>query len=317
MMKRAQKNEAPRACLTVEQIDRFYFIYRRLLRYANRRRQIVDGFLEENINSSMSMMDAHAIREVLWKDDSLLDDFVRDNPEQLSPQDLAIVESWKQRVTGDFYIVRALKEHAILLAARNDGLVYGVKGLLDPLDVVCNQPLPCLIHAVLLPFEDSITYDGLLSGYSVSFGPGIRGSLEQAYRDAYERGEIITSLQPREIDPDEQKAYVRKVHARILDEFRRELSASSLSMKVIERDIKNAGRLLDHLSSLTPPRTVHQLSQQDIEADLQLANTFMLKAEYKQTLTSFKRFVKFLRDSGRVDWQPAEEMLDMLKMLSG
>lgn len=49
-------------------------------------------------------------------------------------------------------------------------------------------------ETVLLPFKDRIVYDGLLSGYNISFGGGIKRMLNDSYRRAKERQGIVTSL---------------------------------------------------------------------------------------------------------------------------
>ena len=56
--------------------------------------------------------------------------------------------------------------------------------------------LPVHQKAVLLPFKDKVVYDGLLlgDGVRITWGPGIRRSLNEAYRLAKQRYGIVTSL---------------------------------------------------------------------------------------------------------------------------
>ena len=51
-----------------------------------------------------------------------------------------------------------------------------------------------MVQTVLLPFKDQIVYDGLLTSYSISFGPGIRRSLNESFKEAKARHGIVTSL---------------------------------------------------------------------------------------------------------------------------
>ncbi len=51
-----------------------------------------------------------------------------------------------------------------------------------------------MVQAVLLPYKDKIIYDGLLTTYNISFGPGIRHSLNESFKEAKERHGIVTSL---------------------------------------------------------------------------------------------------------------------------
>jgi hypothetical protein len=49
-------------------------------------------------------------------------------------------------------------------------------------------------ETVLLPFKDTIIYDGLLNSYNISFGPGYRRDLNETYKEAKQRIGIVTSL---------------------------------------------------------------------------------------------------------------------------
>jgi hypothetical protein len=51
-----------------------------------------------------------------------------------------------------------------------------------------------MTESVLLPFKDKIVYDGLITSYHISFGPGIRRSLNESFKEAKRRHGILTSL---------------------------------------------------------------------------------------------------------------------------
>ena len=51
-----------------------------------------------------------------------------------------------------------------------------------------------MVQTVLLPFRDRIVYDGLISSFNISFGPGVRRSLNEEFRRAKSRHGIATSL---------------------------------------------------------------------------------------------------------------------------
>src|SRR5262249_43338341 len=72
------------------------------------------------------------------------------------------------------------------------------------------------IKTTLLPFKDRIVYDSLIRGYNVSFGPGIRRSMNESYKEAKERFGIITSLpfDPATVPTVEKKSKPRKPTAR-------------------------------------------------------------------------------------------------------
>ena len=140
------------------------------------------------------------IRDALWEHPELIETFVQENPDALSTEELEIVQKWKGFIKGSFFIFRHLKKGSIFI--RKDNQVYAVHGIQDSLDeVIPSYALPQMVEAVLLPFKNQIIYDGLLSGYRVHFGGGIRSDLNQAYRVAKHKGRIITTLESDQAQP--------------------------------------------------------------------------------------------------------------------
>jgi hypothetical protein len=52
----------------------------------------------------------YELRSAFYKHRHLLEAFVHDNPQRFSVEDLAIVESWKHLVQGQFYVFRHLQQ---------------------------------------------------------------------------------------------------------------------------------------------------------------------------------------------------------------
>ena len=133
-------------------------------------------------------------RDELWKDPKLIEAYVQENPDTLPSAELEIIRKWKGFVKGSFFIFRHLKKGSIFI---KDDQVYSVHGILDPLDeIVPSFTLPQMVETVLLPFKGQIIYDGLLSGYRVHFGGGIRSDLNHTYTVAKHKDRIITTLEP-------------------------------------------------------------------------------------------------------------------------
>ena len=124
----------------------------------------------------------------------LIQSFVDENPAHLSDDELDIVRSWRHLVAGKFYVFRELKKYTVFLTAEEPTIAYGVLALSQPFEELVGPYLPVLVNAVLLPFKDKIVYDGLMSSYSISFGPGIRRSLNESFKEAKARHGIVTSL---------------------------------------------------------------------------------------------------------------------------
>ncbi|MDK3157337.1 hypothetical protein QPK87_12225 [Kamptonema cortianum] len=157
---------------------------------------------------------------------------------------------------------------------------------------------------MLIPFEDRIIYDSLLSSYPIHFGGGYRRSLKETYRDIQERGGIITKLPPDEDNAQEQAQASNK---KVLTAFQKALGASGLSPKMIQ---EHSGSLADfageYMVKKTPSGMLVDLKKADIEAYRELRNGDI-------NFVSFKRFIWFLRDTGRMDWDVAERLLKYLK----
>ena len=124
----------------------------------------------------------------------LIDAFIAANPARLSEEELGIVSSWRHLVSGRFIALRQLKKYMVLLACDEKSTAYGVTGLVDPIERVIPKPLPAMIETVLLPFRGKIIYDGIVSAFNVTFGPGSRRGFEEGFRTAKANNGIVTSL---------------------------------------------------------------------------------------------------------------------------
>ncbi len=292
--------------LSSQQVERFYRIWFALLRFVNDQRQIISDFPvgEEEV---LSPPDEMEVRNALWADETLLERFIAVNPAGLSSSDLAIVENWRYRKAGGFSILRALKAYTVFLSERAPQHAYGVQGLLRPIEEVTPLPLPIYTEAVLLPFEGQIIYDGILQSYAVSLGPNIRRRLNDEYRNAKEREGIITSLVPVAESRDEQRSLVEGRNAKLLEVFRRHLFKTGLSLKIVERDVENiqtfAQTVLVHQD---PPQGLLSITPTELQAYLHVAKA-------KSTPTSFKRFVRFLEETGRMEFEQTQALLQVLK----
>ncbi|SRR5258706_3637511 len=300
--------------LEPHETQRFYRIWFSLLHYANEQLHLVPELPASPADGSVSPQDAYKVSSALWADDALRHAFIAENPFDLAPEDLAMVQSWDHRVAGDFYVFRHLKKHSIFIAQGPSDRVYGVLGLVSPLEDTIPMPPPTLVHAVLLPFEDRITYDGLFSFYNIYFGSGIRGNLNDIYRGAKERGQIITSLQS-ETAPADISALRKDIqgrNAKLLTAFRRDLAGSSLTMKMIEQHTANITVFADdYLLTRPTPLSLFDLNIDNVRDYLEGAD--MKAGVLKTNITSFKRFVRFLFDTNRMDNDTAWSLLNFLR----
>lgn len=287
--------------LNETEVERFYGIWKPLLLFVNRRLRLVPDMLDPQFAGPWHIDKAMTLRDALWADDTLREAFVAENPAGLSSDDLGIAAGWQHRVAGTFSVLRHLKRYSIFIS--EDSTVYGVLGLTSPLSEV-TPFVPTYLKAVLLPFTDRIIYDSLLLPYNVHLGPGIRSNLEHLYADARERGAIVTSL-PRP-SPSADPAVVRSSNAKVVAAFRTHMFGSGLSERVVGRDAATVEQLAHQLLDRSPHASLREL-------DADAIREYLLQAEPdRTTLTGLKRFVRFLRDTDRLDFDQATNALDVL-----
>jgi hypothetical protein len=294
--------------LSSDETQRFYTIWFPLLYYVNQQQKLISEFPAEYGDASVHPEDAIALREALWADDSLRERFIAENPANLSAEDLALVDSWQHRVTGDFYIFRYLKKHTVFLSFESPMRAFGVLGLVSPIEEIIGPYLPILIKTVLLPFGDRIIYDSLFSSYPIHFGGGIRRSRKEGYNRIQEREGIITTLPPfaERSDPAAEKKHVQDKNKKLLTAFQKDLGKSGLSIKMMEEHTATIAAFADFLLTQTPPGYL-------LDTDRAQVATYLESVSGKVNVVSFKRFARFLRDTDRVYYEDAEELLDFLK----
>jgi hypothetical protein len=172
----------------------FFKLHRSLMCFVNQRLGIVPDVADPSEFSGLPLETRFKVREAFLENVGLIESFAEENPSGLREDELEIVLSWRHHVTGRFFVFRQLKKYMVFLSSGDPAVAYGVLALTEPFEDVVGPRLPIMVDAMLLPFRDCIIYDGLLGGYNVSFGGGVKGSLNNTYREAKERLGIVATL---------------------------------------------------------------------------------------------------------------------------
>lgn len=181
--------------LDPDDLRSFYKLYPALLFFVNQRLGTLGSRFAMPAQFGVIPPDQRImLRDDLVANLDLIDAFVSENPFNLLDDELEIVRSWKDLVSAQFYIYRTLKKYTVFLTANGPVIAYGVLALQDSFEELVGPRLPFLCRTVLLPFKGRIVCDGLLSGYNITFGGGIRRRLKESYDEARGRQGIITSL---------------------------------------------------------------------------------------------------------------------------
>jgi len=187
-------------------VEQFFRLHRTLMFFVNQRLNVIpDKLATPEEFAALSPGVRVKVRDALNANVDLIESFVDENPAHLSPDELDIVRSWRNLVAGKFYVFRELAKYTVFLSTPSPAIAYGVLALSQPFEDLIGPYLPVLTQTVLLPFKGMVVYDGLMSSYNISFGPGIRRNLNQDFKEAKARHGIVTSL-PKSVTPLPPKA---------------------------------------------------------------------------------------------------------------
>jgi hypothetical protein len=180
--------------LSEQDAELFFTLMWSLQNYVNLKLDILPEIKSLEKYRELPSSEIIEVRDALYDNIELIDAYLVDNPQNFLEAELEIIKSWKKFKRGDFFIERLLKKYAIFIGGDK---VYAVFALFEPLeDVLPYVSLPYYAKAVLLPFKGKIIYDGLLQGYSVIFGNGIKFDLKETYMAAKQNRQIIQSFDP-------------------------------------------------------------------------------------------------------------------------
>src|SRR6516164_666536 len=181
--------------LTPQDVELFFKLHRALMFFVNQRLKVIaDDVASPDEFSSLPPDVRLKVRDAFLAHTDLIQQFVDENLAHFTNDELDIVRSWRHLVHGKFYVFRQLKKYMVFLSTDKQPIAYGVLALSQPFEELVGPYLPVLTETVLLPFKGMIVYDGLMTSYRISFGPGIRRSLNESFREAKARHGIITSL---------------------------------------------------------------------------------------------------------------------------
>jgi hypothetical protein len=181
--------------LEPDDAKQFFRLHRTLMFFVNQRLNVIPSKVttpEEFVD--LLQEDGVKLRAALNGKLDLIESFVDENPAHLPDDELDIVRSWRHLVAGQFIVFRELKKHTVFLTTTTPVIAYGVLALSQPFEDLIGPYLPVMTQTVLLPFKGKIVYDGVLSRYNISFGPGIRRSMNKSFKEAKLRHGIVTTL---------------------------------------------------------------------------------------------------------------------------
>jgi len=182
--------------LNDEENVKYSEIHTKLIYYVGRKENLIPTSTSFEEFMDYSPEEKFPIRNALYDNIHLLDDYIKEHTESLSEEDKSIIQEFEHFKRGTFYVVKLTKKYAHFLGGK---YVYGVYALNDPFQMFWGNNVPVMIQAVLLPFKGKIIYDGLISSYPIRFGRGIKNNIKNDYALSEGKYGIITEL-PEKID---------------------------------------------------------------------------------------------------------------------
>jgi len=184
--------------LTQQEINQFFKIWCALIWGVNEKHIFIPKFEKPIYGTSTMIKEPFIhIREELWKNPNLIDEFIRDyNYGELSEAELGILADWRKYfVKGRFIVIKHTKKYSVFMTESKPTKLYGVCGISDSIKDTLPHGMPFIVNAVILPFNSKIIYDSLLASYNISLGKNIRDDLKSAYKKTLETVGIIENME--------------------------------------------------------------------------------------------------------------------------
>ena len=182
--------------LSDEDAALFYKLWLGLLDYVNRIHKI-DTSLGKLISpSGLDIKKLLPIRDKLWEDVSVIDEYINAEKDSLAADEVAIIEGWKSAISGDFIVMKHLKKYSALMTNEPSPLLYGVLGIMGTWEAMISKDrLPTIVNCALLPFKGAIVYDSFVRGGNIKYGSGYKQSFNNTYRSSKEQYGIIEDFE--------------------------------------------------------------------------------------------------------------------------
>jgi len=213
--------------LSEQEFEFFSSVFVSVLLYVNQKFELFPQINCTELFRGLNPEQRFSIHSKLYDNIKIIDEFLVENPDELTPEQLTVTSQFKRFVRGNFFVERFLSKYAIFIDEKDH--VYGVLGLTEPLNQMIDKSyLPLNIYTTLLPFKDKIIYDGIFKSRNILFGGGIKGELKEIYMSAKQCNRIIESL-AKPSSTRRKKQTSNKALAPVINELKKSISKISLS----------------------------------------------------------------------------------------
>jgi hypothetical protein len=189
--------------LSEERSCHFYYLFFGLLRHVNERY----GINDDPLYGSYEITDPASVREitdVLWSKEGIIDEYLKENPDELALPDIAIISAWNHHITSTFVYYGMDGEYAMLMGATNVFKVSGVACEIS--EMLSASDVPVIIETTLIPYDGKIIYDTIIEQMPITLGNNLFSNFRNEYDSMCANGKIIADTEKFIIAADEHIA---------------------------------------------------------------------------------------------------------------
>ncbi len=173
-------------------VDMFYKLQQDLIWYANQKMPVIPALEGKPSYEKLDPKNIAELFQKLAERVKIIEDFARENPLMYAEPERHVIKSWTKMIAGDFFVFSD-KGRAIFLTADKSLKAYEVWGLYDDiLDVLPFEPI--YLKTFLFPFKGKITYVGFVLPYMITFGGGMKRTIQHDYIKAKSAFGVIMTL---------------------------------------------------------------------------------------------------------------------------
>lgn len=189
-----ENSETINDCLPEKEGRKFFELFFSLLLYVNKKYNIIDDMKDLSYFRTITPENQNKVITKLWENSStIIPEYISKNPDSFTKEELDIIALWeKKKITDHFVVYKYTNDYTELLGK---DCIYKIKGLKKSIRIdIFKEELPMYIETTLLPYEDYIVYDSIISKISISLGPNIKKEIKENYNDLVKQGKVKTQL---------------------------------------------------------------------------------------------------------------------------
>lgn len=134
------------------------------------------------------------VRDAFVAHPEIIQAFVDENPFGFSPDELAIIDSWRHFLKETFLLMEHGRNYSVLMNLSGPPIAYAVLALSQSFKELLGSEVPRMVETVLLPFEDKIVYDALLCTFGLTVTTDLRRAIDERLKKATALFGLVTSL---------------------------------------------------------------------------------------------------------------------------